>query len=203
MMKKILLAGVLGGLAMFLWASLAHMVLGTGSVGVKEIPSEQAMMGAMKTSLPQAGFYFFPGMGLAPGASRTEQNAAMKAYGEKVASGPSGILIYHPSGQKALSPGKLLTELGTNVVQGILAAILLSFAIGLRGYAARVGFVAIAGVMAGITTNISYWNWYGFPGNYTFAYACTEIVGYLCIGLVAAAIVKESTVQTKSARAVA
>jgi hypothetical protein len=57
-------------------------------------------------------------------------------------------------------------------------------------------------LMAGITTNISYWNWYGFPGNYTFAYACTEIAGYLCMGLVAAAIVKQTS-QPKSSRAVA
>jgi len=202
MARRILLGGVLGGLAMFLWASLAHMVLGTGSVGIKDIPNEQVMIRTMSTNLPRAGFYFFPGLGVAPGASRAEQNAAMKAYGEKIASGPSGILIYHPNGRTALSPGQLLTELGTNVLQGILAAILLSFAIGLRSYASRVGFVTVAGVMAGITTNISYWNWYGFPGNYTFAYACTEIVGYLCIGLVAAAIVKQKS-EMKSSRAVA
>jgi hypothetical protein len=198
--KRILSAGVLGGLAMFVWLSLAHIALGTGSVGVKEIPNEQAVLGVMKTALPQSGFYFFPGMGVGPGASRAEQNAAMKIYGEKVANGPSGILIYHPSGRTALSPGQLLTELGTNILQGILAAILLSFAIGLRSYASRLGFVTAAGVMAGITTNISYWNWYGFPGNYTFAYACTEIAGYLCMGFVAAAIVKQ-TPQTKSSRA--
>jgi hypothetical protein len=203
MAKRILLAGVLGGLAMFLWSSVAHMVLGTGSVGVRDIPSEQAIVGTMKTNLPQAGFYFFPGLGVVPGASRADRNAAMKVFGEKVASGPSGILIYHPSGQKAISSGQLLTELGTNILQGILAALLLSFAIGLRSYASRVGFVTAAGVMAGITTNISYWNWYGFPGNYTFAYACTEIVGYLCIGLVAAAIVKQKTWEPKSSRAAA
>ena len=202
MAKRILLTGVVGGLAMFMWSALAHMVLGTGSVGVKEIPNEQAILGVMKTALPQSGFYFFPAMGVSEQASRAEKNAAMKVYGEKVASGPSGILIYHPSGRTALSPGQLLTELGTNILQGILAAILLSFAIGLRSYASRVGFVTLAGVMAGITTNISYWNWYGFPGNYTFAYACTEIAGYLCMGIVAAAIVKQTSV-TKSSRAVA
>lgn len=203
MAKRILLAGVLGGLAMFLWASLAHIVLGTGSIGVKEIPNEQAMLGSMRGNLPQAGFYFFPGMGLAPGASRTEQNAAMKVYAQKVESGPSGILIYHPSGQKSLSPGQLLTELGTNVLQGILVAFLLSLATGLHGYVSRVGFVAVAGLMAGITTNISYWNWYGFPGNYTAGYAFTEITGYVCIGLVAAAIIKHKAPALMASRAVA
>ena len=159
MVKPIFLAGVLGGLAMFLWASLAHIVLGTGSIGVKPIPQEQILLGAMKGNLPQAGFYFFPGLGLSSGASRTEQNAAMQVYEQKIESGPSGILIYHPSGRKALSPSQLVTELTTNIVQGLLAAILLSFAAGLRSYASRVGFVAVSGVMAGITTNVSYCNW--------------------------------------------
>jgi len=201
MAKRILLAGVLGGLAMFLWSSLAHMVLGTGSVGIKDIPNEQAIVPAMKANLPQSGFYFFPGMGLAPGASRAQQSAAMSAYEQKVESGPSGILIYHPSGQKALTPGKLGTEFGTNVLQGILVAVLLSFATGLRSYAARVGFVVIAGLMAGITTNVSYWTWYGFPANYTVAYVFTEVMGYVAIGLVAAAIIKHGASNASSARA--
>lgn len=200
MAKRIVLAAVLGGLAMFLWSSIAHMALGLGSLGVQDIPNEQAMIGVMKSNLPQSGFYFFPGLGLAPGASRAERNAAMNVYQQKVANGPSGILIYHPSGQKAISAGQLLTEFGTNVVQALLAAILLAFA-GLRAYGARVGFVGLAGVMAGITTNISYWTWYGFPGSYTAGYAFTEIMGYVCIGLVAAAIVKNSKPVALSARA--
>lgn len=200
MAKRIVLAAVLGGLAMFLWSSIAHMALGLGSLGVQDIPNEQAMIGVMKSNLAQSGFYFFPGLGLAPGASRAERNAAMNVYQQKVANGPSGILIYHPSGQKAISAGQLLTEFGTNVVQALLAAILLAFA-GLRAYGARVGFVGLAGVMAGITTNISYWTWYGFPGSYTAGYAFTEIMGYVCIGLVAAAIVKNSKPVALSARA--
>jgi len=200
MAKRILLAGVLGGLAMFLWSSIAHMALGLGSLGIQDIPNEQAMMGTMKSNLPQSGFYFFPGLGVAPGASRTERNAAMNVYQQKVANGPSGILVYHSSGQKAISAGQLLTELGTNIVQALLASTLLAFA-GLRSYGARVGFVALAGVMAGITTNISYWTWYGFPGSYTTGYAFTEIMGYVCIGLAAAAIVKNSKPVAISARA--
>lgn len=39
MTRRILLAGVLGGLAMFLWASVAHMVLGLGSLGIQDIPN--------------------------------------------------------------------------------------------------------------------------------------------------------------------
>lgn len=203
MAKKILLAGVLGGLAMFLWSAVAHMVLGTGSIGVKDIPNEEAMLGAMRTNLPQPGFYFFPGLGVPLNSPRAEVNAAMAKHAQKVQSGPSGIMIYFPSGRKDLAPGQFITEFGTNIAQGLLAAFLLSLATRLRRYISRVGFVAVAGLMAGITTNISYWNWYGFPGNYTVGYAFTEVMGYVCIGLVAAAIIKHEQPALLSSKAVA
>jgi hypothetical protein len=201
MAKKVVLAGVLGGLAMFVWLSVAHMAIGLGAVGMKDLPNEQAVMGVIHDNLPQSGFYFFPSLGVAKDASREQQNAAMTAYQQKIAAGPSGILIYHPSKGEAISPRLLLTELGTNVLQALLAAILLSFATGLRSYASRVAFVTVAGLMAVITTNISYWNWYGFPGTYTAAYGFTEIVGYICIALVAAAIIKHGSGATMRASA--
>ena len=44
-----------------------------------------------------------------------------------------------------------------------------------------------------ITTNVSYWNWYGFPSNYTLAYMFTEFTGYVIVGLVAAKVVGRSS----------
>jgi len=43
---------------------------------------------------------------------------------------------------------------------------------------------------AAITTNIPYWNWYGFPGSYTVAYVGMQIVAFLVAGLVAAAVLQ-------------
>jgi hypothetical protein len=192
MAKRIVLAGVLGGLAMFVWSFIAHMVLGLGLVGIKDLPSEQAVLTTMHENVPQSGMYLFPAL-TAKSGSREQQNAAMKVYQDKIASGPSGILIYHPSGQTALSAGQLLTEFGTNVLQGLLAALLLSLATGVRSYASRVAFVTAAGVLAAISTNISYWNWYGFPGSYTAAYTFTQIVGFVCIGLIAAGMIKHGS----------
>jgi len=30
--------------------------------------------------------------------------------------------------------------------------------------------VLVTGILAAITTNLSYWNWYGFPGAYTASF---------------------------------
>ena len=190
MTKRIILAGVLGGIAMFIWSSVAHIVLPLGEIGIKEIPNETAVLDTMKTALGEAhGLYLYPGMGAGPNASREQKHAAMSQYGQKLAANPSGILIYHPPGAQALTPGQLGTEFITEFLEAILAAFLVSRT-RLAGYGSRVAFITVVGIVGAITTNIPYWNWYGFPGNYTAAYMGIEIADFLVAGLVIAAFIK-------------
>jgi hypothetical protein len=181
-MKRILLTALLGGLAMFAWKSVAHMALPLGQSGMREIPNEPALLGAMHSTLGDAaGLYFFPSMGSAPDA--------MAQYDKKLATNPSGLLIYHPPGAKSLTAAQMITELTTEMLEALLAAILLSRT-RIATYWGRTGFVTIVGIVASMATNLSYWNWYGFPIDYTGVYMMIEIVGFLCIGLVAAWQVK-------------
>src|SRR5437870_13640506 len=116
----------------------------------------------------------------------------MKRAMEKAASGPSGMLLYHPT--REFTFGKLLgIEFATELLQAILVVFLLTQT-RIEGFGGRVGFVLIAGILAAITTNISYWNWYGFPSNYTAAYMFIEIIGFLWAALVAAALLPKRTV---------
>jgi hypothetical protein len=190
MMKRVLLAGVLGGIAMFVWSSIAHVALPLGKTGIKEIPNEQAVLSGMQAQLGgTSGLYAFPGTGLGPNPTRQEENAAMQQYDQKLAANPSGILIYHPPGAKALTPGQLMTEFLTELAEALLLAWLLAQT-SLATLASRMGFVTIVALMAAITTNVPYWNWYGFPAGYTTAYMSIEFVDYLVAGLVAAMILK-------------
>ena len=85
MTKRTFLAGLLGAIAMFVWTSLAHMVLPLGHTGIKEIPNEQAILTAMSSTLGGAsGFYFFPGMGLGPDATTQQMHDAMPQYEAKL-----------------------------------------------------------------------------------------------------------------------
>jgi hypothetical protein len=188
MIRK-LLAGVLGGIAFFAWSSLAHVVLPLGQTGIQEIPNEQAVVGGMKANITADGFYYFPGTGLPPTATQSEKMAAMKAKADNHYAGPGGILIYHPTQSQDLQPVQLLTECATNIVQVLLAVFLLGQT-SLAGFVARWRFITVAGVLAAISTNVSYWTFYGFPGNYTLAYICIIAMGFVVAGLVAAAIVK-------------
>jgi hypothetical protein len=196
-MGKKILAGVLGGLAYFAWSSVAHMVLPLGKAGFNEVPGEQAVMSAMKANIPENGLYLLPGLGLPANATRAQQNAAMNERMQKVANGPSALLVYHPAGVPGFG-GMLLTELGTNMLQVFLAVLLLGQT-SLTSFVARWRFITVAGILAAISTNVSYWNWYGFPGNYTLAYACTVAMGFVFAGLVAAAMVKPESAKSMAA----
>ncbi len=200
-MKRIVLAGVLGGIAMFIWSSVAHIVLPLGEIGVQEIPNEATVLSSMSSTLGGAnGLYLFPATGAGPNATRAEKQAAMRDYGKKLAANPSGILIYHPPGQSALTPRQLGTEFLTELIEALLAAILLAQT-RLASFASRLGFVALVGLTAAITTNMPYWNWYGVPANYTAAYMIVEFVDFLAAGLVLAALVKTGSSRAMTAAA--
>jgi hypothetical protein len=135
----------------------------------------------------QTGLYIFPGPGVGKNATRQEKNEAMKHMSEKMAANPSGILMYHAPG-RPFTLGKWLgIEFGTELLRAVLVVFLLAQT-HIVSFAGRVGFVLVAGILAAITTNVSYWNWYGFPGVYTASYMLTQIVGFFLVGVVAALV---------------
>jgi len=179
---------------MFIWTSVAHMVLPLGETGVKEMgANEGAVMGALQSNLHHAeGFYIYPGPGLPANPTRAQRNEAMKHMAEKLPGHPTGILIYHPADSRPMMMGRWLTvEFLTELLEALLVVWLLSQT-SITGFAGRVAFVFIAGIMVSLGTNVSYWNWYGFPGNYTAAYMFIQIIGFLCVGIVAALILSRA-----------
>ena len=184
---RILVAAIVGAIAMFAWTSIAHMVLPFGAVGVQQIPNEAPVLSAMGAAMgSQHGMYMYPSLGVPPNASMKEMRDAMPAYQNKLATLPSGLLIYHPAGQKGMTGAMLGMEFGKEFVITLLAIMLVSMTRG--GYGSKVGFVAVIGLIAAISTNVSYFVWYGFPGNYTLSYMFIEFMGFLAAGLAGVAV---------------
>ena len=78
-------------------------------------------------------------------------------------------------------------EFATELLAAILAVFLLAQA-RIVSFAGRVGFVFVIGLLAGIATNVSYWNWSGFPGVYVASYMLITVIGFLCVGSVVALV---------------
>lgn len=182
MTRQALLAGIVGGVAMYAWASIAHLVLPISRAGITEIPNEQPVLTALHATLGESsGLYMYPALGTAPGA--------MQQYGKKLAVSPSGLLIYHPPGAAEIEPRQLITEFLAEMVEAVLAIFLLAYT-GIKTIGGRVGFVTMTGFLASIVTNVSYWNWYGFPTSYTAAAIFMQVVGFAAAGAAAAFLLK-------------
>jgi hypothetical protein len=194
---KILLAGIFGGIAMFIWTSIAHLVLPLGEAGISEIPNESALLGAMRSNIgDQIGLYIFPGMGAGKDGTSQEKNEAMKQMAAKAASGPSGLLMYHAT--RPFTFGKWMgIEFATELLEAILAVFLLAQT-QITGFGGRVGFVFVAGIMTAIATNVSYWNWYGFPSVYVGSYMLIQVVGFSVAGIVAALVLRRTSLRAAS-----
>lgn len=180
MKLRVLIAGVLGGLAMFAWNSIAHTVLPIGHVGLSQIPNEAAARSALQSAMgtePKAGLYVFPWM---------EHGGSAPAP----APGPSGMIVYHPDRPLEMAPSMLVSEALSEIVQAVIAAFLLSLT-ALVGLLHRALFVTAIGVAVAICTHLSNWIWWGFPADYTLAAIVTIIVGYLVAGVVIALVMKK------------
>src|SRR5436853_5311239 len=161
MSTRIFLAGILGGIVMFIWNFVAHDLLPLGEIGVRLIPNEDAVTSVLQTNLgDNSGFYVFPSGGLTPGATREQKQAAMKKAEEQMASGAGGVLVYRP--KRAFNfPKRLGIEFATDVIASLLAAFLLAQA-RITGFGGKVGFVFVVGLIAGFFGNFQYMNWFGF-----------------------------------------
>jgi hypothetical protein len=191
---RILFAGVLGAVAMFVWTSIAHMALPLGEAGVQNTMNDESLLSELKSTVKdKPGLYIYPSMGLAPDATHAQRSEAMKSYEAKLAKNPSGFLIYHPAGSRPMNMGKYLTiEFITELCEALLAVWLLAQT-RMITFGGRIGFVTAVGIIAAIATNVSYWNWWGFPSDYTGAYIVIKVVGYFLVGLVAAIMFRRVT----------
>jgi hypothetical protein len=195
MSTRIVLAGIVGGIVMFIWNFVAHDLLPLGEMGVRLIPNEDAVTSVLQTNLGDtSGFYVFPSGGLTPGATREQKEAAMKKAEEQMAAGAGGALIYRPK-RIFNFPKRLGIEFATEMIESLLAVFLLAQT-RITSFGGKVGFILTAGILAAIATNVPYANWYGFPKTFTLAQMIMMVVSFLLVGIVAALILPKRTSQT-------
>jgi hypothetical protein len=187
MSKKILLAGVAGGVVLFIWGAVAHMALGIGESSMKAMQNEEVVLAAMKENMKESGLYLFPGGVPSNDMTEAQQAELMRKWEQ----GPSGFLVFHPNGMPAMSAKTLLAELASNILATLVAAFLLSQALGsLTSFGSRVLFVTLIGLVPFLSISVSFWNWYGFPGGFTMGEFIEQVAGFGLAGVAMAAIMK-------------
>jgi hypothetical protein len=183
-MGKILLGGIVGGVVLFFWGFVSHMLLPLGEMGMQFIPQEESMAAAMKGAVSEPGLYFLPGYD----RSKPQTKDDMQAHMDRVSKGPYGFMVIYPAGRDVSLAKRLPIEMGTNVVCAILAAILVTQ---LRpGFMVRVACLTLVGILASVMMLVPYWNWYGFPPDFTLGQIVEHAVGWFLAGIAIAAIVR-------------
>jgi hypothetical protein len=172
---RIIIAAAVGGLVMFIWGAVSHMLLPLGEMGIRELPNEPAVRDALGLNVPEAGLYVFPGAGMT-----TDEAAALPP-------GPTGFLAYRPDGTWEMSGATLGAEFAENVLAALLVAIVLSRTLG--SVAARGGMAMLIGLAGWLSISASYWTWYGFPTEFTIGEGIGQAIGWLLTGLAIAAMV--------------
>jgi hypothetical protein len=184
---RILLAGLAGAVAMFVWTAIAHMATPLGAVGFSQMPNEQAVLHTMNDSIgAKPGLYFFPWVAPSDPKMMEKAEALEKANGH-------GLLLYHGPGQNIdadMTP-MLIKEFVKQFIQALIAAWIVSMIA--ASFLMRVGIVTAIGVSASIATNVSYWNWYGFPLDFTLAAIAIEVVSAIAAGVAIAAVMNRTT----------
>jgi hypothetical protein len=181
---RLIIAGVVGGIVMFFWGFLSHMVLRIDDGGVKALPNEAPVVAAMKSNITAPGFYIVPGLEKMYDATDEEQ----KAWEEKYKAGPRAIVIYNPTGGEVMSAKQLLFELASNIVAALFVAYILSLMV--ASFSKRVFAATLIGLSGWISINLSYWNWYGFPAAFVGSEAIEQSVGWLLSGIAIAFIIR-------------
>jgi len=181
-MLRLVIAGILGGIAMFVWSAVAHMALPLGSIGVTELPKAAPVVAALEASAgAKGGLYSFPDR------QGPEGRLSDAQYAKRLETTAHGLIAYRPPGTPMLSPNQLVGEFALELAEALILAFLLRNIV-LHTIPGRTAYAAVVGAVVAITTNGSYWNWYGFPLDYTFTLAFTQWVGFVIAGGVIAVV---------------
>jgi hypothetical protein len=93
---RIVIAGLIGGVVLFVWSMLAHVVLPIGEMGMKVASNQDVTISTLQAAADKGpGVYMIPGM--AP--EQWQDDAAMQAFVEKYKAAPSAFVVYDPVGQ--------------------------------------------------------------------------------------------------------
>ena len=161
---RVVIAGVIGGIVLFLWSAVAHMALPIGEMGIKVSANQDAALTALQAAGDKgAGVYMIPGM-------TPEQWAdvpAREAFIAKYKDSPGAFVVYDPTPNPVISSmgPNLGVQFAIDVLIGLLAAWVL--AAGAASFGARVAMGAAMGVIAWLSISVPYWNWYRFPMDFT------------------------------------
>lgn len=190
MFVRILIAGIVGGILMFMMGAVGHMVFQLQSRAMAKFPDEKAFVEQVKGHNLKPGMYDFP-------AATPEAQSDTKAYealNERYKAGPSGLLLIMPTGEDMMGPQTLAMELIANTLAALLAAWIVSLLPANVNFFQRWGVLFLMGVIGWLSLTASYGIWYRFPPQFVHDELYCAMLEWAVAGAAIAAIVRRPAV---------
>ncbi len=192
MVLRALVGSLSAAVVMFAWGFIFWAALPSTQAMLRPIPNEEAVVSVLEENLKESGSgtYRFP----LPSEEdqRRAPVRAMENAMRRYRIGPVGMLSYRAEGLDPMSPMVFATGFLHYFVSAVLAALLLAAAApALRSYAARAGFVFLAGVFAAVALEGADPIWFFKPWDYSLYVAVYDMVCWLLAGLVLGIFVKK------------
>lgn len=160
-LKYLLIGAVLGGLASFVWGAVYHAGIGIDMKIMTEFKDAPAVATFVRDHTGGNGVYYSH-QGVIAAVSMTPDMA--------------------DKSKMSMTP-QLVKQYVINAVAAGLLAWLLLFT-GVRSSLGAAGLFALAGLAAGVASDLSAWNWYGRPMDFTLAMMVDQVVCFFVAGLV-------------------
>lgn len=189
-MIRVVLAAIIGGFLMFVWTVASHTVLSFQRDALKPIPNEAVVLSTLSGNITTPGMYAFPWIDMGANPAPAEQHE----WAQKLASGPSGLLIYRPDGGESMSPRQLVSAFVSDVLAAFLGALILFQLPG--GFVRRVLSITLIGVAAWLSISVSQWTWYGFSTPFLLGDLVDQSGRWLLAGIGMATLIKPRRVRS-------
>ncbi len=188
-MGRLILASVLGGLVVFICGMAAWMILPFHSQTLQKFSNEAAVTQVIASANSAPGIYVIPNAHdqtrhLTP----EEQKMLMKTSHEQVQKGPFAFVAWSPNGTgpmpKLMVRSFLIQTTGAFLISWLLLLSKIS------DYWARVKFVIILALAAGVLCYLPNWNWMGFPARFTSLGVLDLMISWFLASLVMAKVLR-------------
>lgn len=176
---RILIAAVIGGLLMWAWGAVSHMMLPIGEMGMRVAPEQRTALSAVQAHAGEgAGIYMLPSME----PEKWSDRAAVEAFVQEHRGSPYAFVVYAPDGNPAMASmtPNLLKQLASDTLAALLAAWIMALAA--FGFGKRVMIAAALGLFSWLTISVPYWNWYLFPADFTLGALLGQVIGWTIAG---------------------
>jgi hypothetical protein len=190
MWGRILIAGIVGGILVFVMGAVNHMVFGLQGRTLTNVPDSASFAEQIKPRKLQPGLYVFPDM---PSGAEGSDPAKYSEANERYKAGPAGMLLIVPTGNDMMTGETLFKEFVTNTIAALIVSWIVSLVAADVGFLRRWLAVLLMGAFAWLSLTASYGIWYRFPHNFVHDEFLCSVIEWGIAGLAIATMVRRPT----------